>query len=567
MQALKILLVLVLTLGSVEHSECVRCFAEFDKTSGKCSKELGEVDEEDDCCQNPNYGYQKIDGPCQSCGPPVWSPWSSWSLCNELCGEGVRQRSRKCFGIGQSECENTNYKLETEACNSTCCDGKGWDPWLSWSPCSVTCGGVGGVRKRQRVCTSLPECRLACSGSSVETENCAINSTCPVDGGWSPWSSWSHCSGSCIDDQREGSPIPSRMRHRSCSNPTPSDHTVPPGNGCSGEGLQVQDCSELPNCPVDGSWGTWAPSGPCSVTCGEGLQLSIRKCDSPTPKYGGRLCDGPSTQSSVCQSPCPVHGLWSGWSSWSECSATCIAQGGDSIKVRQRSCSNPAPSSIPPGDSCQGDDSQLMQCNHMPHCPVDGGWGSWSPFGPCSVTCGVGVQVSVRSCDSPATKHGGRPCVGEGSQTRLCYTNRHCPVDGMWSEWTKWSACEYPFGNRDIRCKQTRGKQTREHWCLHQAHNGTICPGESLTDKRTCYDVNRCPIKGTWGGWESWSLCTPPCGKGSKRSRKRICNLDYSSYRDHDIIEFFGRPLADCGAPPDGIKSEQALCMNVPDCS
>ncbi|KAM6913523.1 properdin-like isoform 2-T2 [Lycodopsis pacificus] len=243
MKVLRVLvLVLVLVLGSVQRSGCVRCFARFNLTLGQCDEELGEVEEED-CCQNPHYGYQATDGVCRSCGPPAWSPWSPWSPCNVLCGEGVMQRSRKCFGIGVSECEKPEEKLQTKACNATCCDGKGWGLWLTWSSCSVSCGG-GGVRSRQRVC-SRPECHLACTGPSEETDRCPTHTSCPVHGGWSRWSGWHDCSGSCISDVI----VPSRVRHRSCSSPAPSNDTVPSGNSCPGDGFQIKDCSELPNCP------------------------------------------------------------------------------------------------------------------------------------------------------------------------------------------------------------------------------------------------------------------------------------------------------------------------------
>uniref|UniRef100_A0A3Q2PXK6 Properdin n=1 Tax=Fundulus heteroclitus TaxID=8078 RepID=A0A3Q2PXK6_FUNHE len=178
---------------------------------------------QDDCCQNPGYGYEAEDGSCHSCGPPTWSPWSSWSYCNVLCGEGVKQRRRKCHGIG--ECEGPDEKLETDQ------------------------------------------------------EPCEASNKCPVHGSWSTWTAWSQCSGSCISDTN----VPSRERQRACSSPAPSTDTVPPGNQCPGDAFERQDCSELPNCPVDGNWGYWFPPGPCSVTCGEGLH----------------------TQSSVCKSPCP----------------------------------------------------------------------------------------------------------------------------------------------------------------------------------------------------------------------------------------------------------------------
>lgn len=62
-----------------------------------------------------------------------------------------------------------------------------------------------------------------------------------------------------------------------------------------------------------------------------------------------------------------------------------------------------------------------------PSAPVNGGWGSWSPFSSCPVTCGVGLQVSNRKCDSPAPKHNGQLCHGEENRIRICKTNVHCP--------------------------------------------------------------------------------------------------------------------------------------------
>ncbi|XP_053195025.1 properdin-like [Scomber japonicus] len=566
---MKLLLVLVLVLVSVQRSECVRCFAHFDLTSGQCDEEIGEVDE-DDCCQNIQYGYQEADGGCQSCGPLVWASWSSWSPCTALCGQGVRQRTRKCFGIGQSDCGSRDEKLQTEPCSGTCCDDKGWGLWLPWSPCSVSCGE--GTRKRKRICSSSAECSSACSGPSEETDTCPTHTTCPVHGGWSDWSNWSQCSGSCIDDQRSDVIAPSRQRQRTCSSPAPSSDTVPPGNRCPGDDVDVQACSELPNCPVDGSWGAWSPPGKCSASCGEGLQLSIRACDSPAPKYGGRFCEGQSAQSSKCLSVCAVDGSWSGWSSWGECSSSCVSVDRPPLRTRHRSCSNPPPSSSPPGKGCHGDDSQTENCNHLPHCSVDGGWGSWPSFSSCPVTCGVGLQLSLRKCDSPAPKHGGQPCAGEERRTNICTTNVHCPVDGVWSEWSSWSQCKSPFPNKVIKCKQLPGSQTRDRQCLHRAHNGSICSGEGLTDRRYCYDITGCHMKGTWEGWEPWTYCNPPCGGNPRRARKRKCKPDFSGYRPtvgrlKEKATFFGDPTADCGDVPLNEKFQVEQCLNVPACT
>lgn len=64
-----------------------------------------------------------------------------------------------------------------------------------------------------------------------------------------------------------------------------------------------------------------------------------------------------------------VDGFWSGWSSWGECSSSCIPQGHAPVRTRRRSCSNPAPSSSPPGRRCEGVDRQTETCDHLPYCP------------------------------------------------------------------------------------------------------------------------------------------------------------------------------------------------------
>ncbi|KAK5856858.1 hypothetical protein PBY51_008424 [Eleginops maclovinus] len=268
-----------------------------------------------------------------------------------------------------------------------------------------------------------------------------------------------------------------------------------------------------------------------------------------------------------------VDGFWSGWSVWGECSSSCIPEGPAPVRARHRFCSNPAPSSSPPGNSCPGDGTETETCNHLPHCAVDGGWGSWSAFSSCPVTCGVGLQVSVRRCDSPAPKHGGQPCAGEGRRTSVCNTNVHCPVDGVWSQWSEWAPCRYPFRGKDIHCQKIGGSQSRERSCLHRAHKGTICSGEALTETRVCYDVDKCYLKGTWDGWDQWSLCSPACGERSQRFRMRACKPDYSKYsptigRQREEATFFGKPLGDCGPTPDGgSKFEVQPCLNVPPCT
>lgn len=57
--------------------------------------------------------------------------------------------------------------------------------------------------------------------------------------------------------------------------------------------------------------------------------------------------------------------------------------------------------------------------------PIDGGWGRWSPWGSCSVTCGTGKVSRSRLCNNPTPLHGGRFCEGEPIEWKPCFNS--CP--------------------------------------------------------------------------------------------------------------------------------------------
>nr|XP_033796040.1 A disintegrin and metalloproteinase with thrombospondin motifs 1 [Geotrypetes seraphini] len=52
--------------------------------------------------------------------------------------------------------------------------------------------------------------------------------------------------------------------------------------------------------------------------------------------------------------------------------------------------------------------------------PVHGGWGAWGAWGECSRTCGGGVQYSLRECENPVPRNGGKYCEGRRVQYRSC---------------------------------------------------------------------------------------------------------------------------------------------------
>ena len=57
---------------------------------------------------------------------------------------------------------------------------------------------------------------------------------------------------------------------------------------------------------------------------------------------------------------------------------------------------------------------------------VNGKFGEWGEFGPCSVSCGDGTKTRERSCDNPLPKYGGANCQGESKETKPC-NDKPCP--------------------------------------------------------------------------------------------------------------------------------------------
>ena len=51
---------------------------------------------------------------------------------------------------------------------------------------------------------------------------------------------------------------------------------------------------------------------------------------------------------------------------------------------------------------------------------VNGGFGPWSAFTPCSTSCGDGTKHRVRRCNNPPPMYGGKDCVGITTHFEKC---------------------------------------------------------------------------------------------------------------------------------------------------
>ncbi|KAL9968789.1 hypothetical protein ACROYT_G020914 [Oculina patagonica] len=213
-----------------------------------------------------------------------YSEWGDWTDCPVTCGGGTQTRQRSCTNPppsgGGNNCLILGPPVQTQRCNENPCPVDGdWSDWSEWGACSVTCGG--GTQQRSRTCTNPPPSNggAQCSGDSTESQECNDNSCPPVNGGWSPWSSWSECTYSCGGGKQ--------TRNRSCTNPPPANG----GKDCKGKKSEDSSCNK-DKCKFN-KWSKW---GPCSKTCGGGKKERTRTCKSTSPPP----CKGKTIKTKKC---------------------------------------------------------------------------------------------------------------------------------------------------------------------------------------------------------------------------------------------------------------------------
>ncbi|XP_053376702.1 SCO-spondin-like [Mercenaria mercenaria] len=167
---------------------------------------------------------------------------------------------------------------------------------------------------------------------------------------------------------------------------------------------------------VDGNWSPWSSWSHCDVTCGNGTEARVRSCTNPRPANGGYNCLGNNKITKLCERQlCPVHGGWSEWSEFGQCSVTC----GMGMTKRLRSCSKPPPSRF--GDHCFGDRVEYTLC--MPKPCTDGRWSDWEPWSNCT-SCDKGIHTRTRNCNRPKPSPYGNYCTGQSLQVEAC--NSYC---------------------------------------------------------------------------------------------------------------------------------------------
>ncbi|KAJ8340354.1 hypothetical protein SKAU_G00349870 [Synaphobranchus kaupii] len=474
-----------------------------------------------------------------------WSTWSQWSMCSRTCGTGSRFRQRKCDnpppGPGGRLCQKAS--VEHRACEGPPC-GKGaptfrnqqclshdrqagkkktnmWTAVISdEKPCALFCTPLGRdvpVLVAERVLDGTPcgpydadlcvngKCqKIGCDGiigSSAKEDRCGVcngdGKSCKIVKG-----DFNHTKGM---GYIEAAIIPAGARRIKVVEDKPS-HSFLALKDSRKRSINNDWKIELPGefhlagttvrYIRRGLWEKISAKGPTNTP----LHLMVLLFHDQT--YGIHYeytisLKRPLENGSQPQNELPHLYIWT-HSSWGECSVQC--GGGERRTVVSCMKIVNKTMTLVNDSHCHLENRPLPQVRRCNAHPCQSRWVTVE-WGPCSVTCGKGLQLREVLCVYQLQNGsyintrdlyclGAKPASIQGCEGRDCLA--------VW-EASEWSKCSSDCG---------RGIRRRAISCTNP--QSQCDPSSQPPEEEACEDHSKCYE------WKTgdWSKCSSSCGKG-----------------------------------------------------